>query len=166
MSRLYKKLIRTLLLLLVFSAVFPFVYPMTDGKPLLSLNQLKLPTFPEISLPEIPLPSHGGSNPGQTVTAYKWQDAEGSWQFGNEPPQGVAYETLELDPDANILPKVKASPALAPATVAEKQGASPTDHERATFGYSPEKIEEMMAKTRQAKDRMDAHHQALEDIDR
>ena len=161
MSRLYKKLIRTLLLLLVFSAVFPFVYPMNDGKPLLSLNQLSLPTLPEISLP-----SQGGSDRSETVTAYKWRDGEGGWQFGSEPPKGVAYETLELDPDTNILPEVKALPAPAPATVAKKQGTSPNDDEGAAFGYSPEKIEEMMAKTRQARDSLNAHHQALEDINR
>lgn len=46
--------------------------------------------------------------PGPSVTtAYKWRDADGNWQLSDRPPPpGTAYETLEADPNANIVPGV------------------------------------------------------------
>ncbi len=157
MRRLYKNFIRTLLLSLVFSAVFPFVYPWQDGKPLLSLNQLKLPALPE-------LPWSKADQAGQPVTVYKWQDAEGDWQFGNEPPQGIAYESLELDPDTNLLAAVEAAPSARPVTTEGKPPVQTGTDER-VYGYTPGKIEAMMEKTRQVRDSMNAHHQRLEGLD-
>lgn len=156
MRRLYRNFIRTLLLLFVFSAVFPFVYPWQDGKPLLSLNQLKLPALPE-------LPWSNTDRADQPVTVYKWQDAEGSWQFGNEPPQGVAYESRELDPNTNLLAGVEAAPSATPVTT---EGKLPVQTgTELVYGYTPDKIEAMMEKTRQVRDSMNAHHQRLEGLD-
>lgn len=163
MRRIYKNLIRTLLLLLVFSIVFPFVYPWKDGKPLLSLNQLKFPTLPEMSLPELPLSKQ---EDGQKVTVYKWQDAQGSWQFGNQPPQGVAFVVLELDPNTNLLAAEETTPVSTPAATPEKQPPAEPGSGEIVFGYTPDKIEAMMEKTRQVRDSMNTHHQSLEGLDK
>lgn len=162
MRRIYKKFIRTLLMLLVISAVFPFVYPWKDGKPLLSWSQLKLPSLPDLSLPEF-MPSADQS--GQTVTVYKWRDAQGNWQFGNEPPKERTFETLMLDPDTNLVEGVKAPSATPTSTTPDKQAPAQATNDELVFGYTPEKIEAMMEKTRQVRDSMNAHHQRLEGLD-
>lgn len=165
MRRFHKNLIRTLLLLLVLSAVFPFVFPWKDGKPLLSWKQLKLPALPDISLPDIPLPVRESNTTKQKISVYKWRDEQGSWQFGNEPPQGVAYELLELDPDTNVLPAIKAEPPAVPTADIKTKNSAQPDDDKEVFGYTPEKIEAMMEKTRQVRDSLDAHHRALEGLD-
>jgi hypothetical protein len=112
-----RTLIRTLLLLLLFAALFPFLYPWQDGKPLLSWSALRAqfgaPAMPNLSLPKRPWPSltgiesggeTGARQPHQPVVVYRWQGADGSAQFSNEPPApGVAYEVVEVNPDANLI---------------------------------------------------------------
>ena len=42
------------------------------------------------------------------TTAYKWRDAAGNWQITDQPPrQGIAYETIRVRSDVNILPALK-----------------------------------------------------------
>lgn len=168
MRPFYKKIIRTLLLLLVFAAVVPFVYPMKNGKPLLSLDRLELPSLPELSLPDIPLLSQEKTaETGTLTTAYKWRDPRGNWQFGSEPPRDGPYETLQLDPNVNLIQGEKAAPEPAPEGAGAAQKApSQADDGEVVFGYTPAKIEAMMEKTHQVKEAMEAHHQALEGLDR
>ncbi|MDZ7663507.1 DUF4124 domain-containing protein [Thiohalophilus sp.] len=41
----------------------------------------------------------------QSHRLYRWQDAEGQWQVTDQPPPvGTAYETLQYDPDTNVIP--------------------------------------------------------------
>ncbi|MEN8171045.1 MAG: DUF4124 domain-containing protein [Pseudomonadota bacterium] len=104
-----RKTIRLLLLLLLFIAIFPFLYPWKDGKPLLLWSDLTLPEWPSIELPEmprIPLPGkeETAHEPNQPVKLYRWQGADGSTQFSNElPAQGIAYEVVEVNPDTNLI---------------------------------------------------------------
>ncbi len=166
MRSLSRKMLRMLLLLLVFAAVVPFVYPLKNGKPLLSLEQLRLPSLPELSLPELPLPSPNNAAGNGTVTAYKWRDAQGNWQFDSEPPKDVAYETMELDPNTNLIQGMKAAPSPAPAEPAMTEKPRQPGDGEVEFGYTPEKIEAMMEKTRQVRDALDAHHQSLEELEK
>jgi hypothetical protein len=95
-----------MLLLLVFAAIFPFTFPWKDGKPMLSWSELKLPGMPEVEVPEITLPGseEQARDPHQPLSLYRWQDSEGGAQFSNEPPpEGVAYQRVEVNPDANLL---------------------------------------------------------------
>lgn len=39
-----------------------------------------------------------------TTTMYKWQGKDGGWHFTNTPPDGVAYETVEVRTDVNVIP--------------------------------------------------------------
>lgn len=101
-----RRLIRTLLLLLLFAVIFPFTYPWKDGKPMLSWSDLKMPEMPEVEVPEIALPGseEQAREAHQPVSLYRWQDSEGGVQFSNEPPpEGMAYQRVEVNPDANLL---------------------------------------------------------------
>jgi hypothetical protein len=45
--------------------------------------------------------------PGQSPSSqvYKWRDRQGQWQITDRPPaEGVPYEVLEYDHDANLMP--------------------------------------------------------------
>ena len=35
---------------------------------------------------------------------YKWRDAQGRWQYGDSPPQGVSYQEVEVDHGTNVIP--------------------------------------------------------------
>jgi hypothetical protein len=40
-----------------------------------------------------------------SVTLYKWQDSQGTWQYTQQPPpEGVAFEEVEARSDVNVLP--------------------------------------------------------------
>ncbi|MDH3414467.1 MAG: DUF4124 domain-containing protein [Gammaproteobacteria bacterium] len=42
------------------------------------------------------------------TTAYKWRDANGSWQITDQPPPGaIPYETVRVRSDVNILPALE-----------------------------------------------------------
>lgn len=130
-----RKHTRTLLLLLTFAAIFPFVYPWKDGKPLLSWSDIQMPENPEIRLPglaEIVLPAEEETTrePDQAVKLYRWQGADGGIQFSNEPPpEGTDYEIVEIFPDANLIqgqnPDTTASPTTSDANNSHRALASP-----------------------------------------
>lgn len=44
----------------------------------------------------------------QAARIYKWRDAAGRWHYDQSPPPaGTAYEVMEADPDANLLPALR-----------------------------------------------------------
>ncbi len=52
-------------------------------------------------------------------TYYKWQDANGSWHFGEKPPAGANAIAVSIDTAANILAPVKAPEPKATLAKAE-----------------------------------------------
>jgi hypothetical protein len=159
-----RSVIRVLLLLLVFAGIFPFVYPLKDGKPLLSLDQLTMPKIPDVSLPNVSLPLSEDKPAATPVTVYKWQDAEGNWHFSNEPPPaGIPYESSEVDPNANLIQGVNSSPAATAEETQSKRNSDKTDKE-VVFGYTPEKVGEMMEKTRNVKKALEQRQQAEQEM--
>ena len=63
-----------------------------------------------ISLPPTPdLPALSDLVPGRagTSTVYRWTDAQGTVQFStSQPPDGTRFQTVHLDPDANVIPAI------------------------------------------------------------
>ena len=128
-----RKINRILLLLLLLAAIFPFTFPWKDGKPLLNWSDITKPEIPEITLPEMPeladLTKSDNKEeiraPHQPVTLYRWQSDDGGIQFSNElPPQGVSYEVVEVNPDANIVQAITPETGQKPATEEEASGIS------------------------------------------
>lgn len=155
----FRKVIRTLFLLLVVATLFLFVYPLKDGKPLLSLDKIRMPEIPDIPLPDVALPTPGNDEAAE-VTVYKWQDSDGSWHFSNElPPAGVRYETSRINPDSN---RISSVPGAASDTQKQTDGNGNATAEKAMpFGYSAETISEMMGATSRVKNALESHNQKL-----
>ncbi len=40
----------------------------------------------------------------ENPTLYKWKDAQGHWNVTDQPPAGRSYETIQVDPNTNVLP--------------------------------------------------------------
>jgi hypothetical protein len=81
-----KKFILMLLLLAVAAAVFFYLNPelRREVEGLLQSSDLKQPA---------------------STTFYKWQDADGVWQYTqNPPPEGTPFERVEARTDVNVLP--------------------------------------------------------------
>ncbi len=156
----YRKISRLLLLLLIFATAALFVYPMKDGKPLLSLNKLSMLSLPDAPLSKIPLPAVITETPAP-VTVYKWQDKEGGWQFSNEPPpQGVVYQTHTLDPNANIMESVSATAS----SHSPETDTDTTTGDGAAFGYSVDEISRMMETTNRVKEAVEQRQQTRQGI--
>jgi hypothetical protein len=137
-----RKIIRTLLLLLLFAALFPFVYPWKDGKPLLSWSDLKMPALPSFDLPQMPDISLPGNDeprpPHQPVRVYRWQGEDGGIQFSNEPPPaGVAYTVVEVNPDANLIQAPTAAAANTTRTPEAPKAAPPSSPIPSPLTVSP-----------------------------
>jgi hypothetical protein len=46
------------------------------------------------------LPAAAAHNP----VLYKWKDDQGRWNITDRPPDGRAFEEVQVDPDVNVLP--------------------------------------------------------------
>ncbi|MBM95109.1 MAG: hypothetical protein CMI09_04590 [Oceanospirillaceae bacterium] len=77
---------------------FPYFMKGPDGKPLMDLD-----IDTTISTEQT------------RQTFYKWQDGDGVWQFGDNPPEGVAKIAVNVDTAANILRSDKVAPTTATA---------------------------------------------------
>jgi hypothetical protein len=154
-----RKLIRILMLVLIFATAFLFIYPMKNGKPLLSLGALHLPSIPEVPLPEIP--SLGQGKGDAPVTVYQWQDSNGGWHFSNEaPPAGVRYEARTVDPNTNLLQSEGATASAPP----EQRHSSPSTDQTLDFDYSPESISRVLEQTDKVREAAEQRQRQQQEI--
>jgi len=73
-----------LTLVLVAAVIVPMYLKDPSGKPIMSADDW-IPETPEPIKAQAPM--------------YKWQDADGVWQFGEAPPDDATAELIELDTD-------------------------------------------------------------------
>ena len=135
---------KLLIAALVLSVLLPFtILKGTDGKPLMSLDKLKLP---DLSLPEIPdSVKNTGLNPvsGSVDVIYQWKDEKGELHFSSTPPpDGVKFTSKGYDPNTNLIQSVKIQEETAQPE-AEQQ---PEIKKASDIGnpYSPEKVEKLI----------------------
>ncbi len=94
-----KKLIfKCIVMLVVFMGVSQyFVYIMTGKSPLDSFKT------PNLSLDSFSSPSLDSVTSGGKQTVYKWVDTNGVTQYSAEPPADQVADTLEVDPNTNLV---------------------------------------------------------------
>ena len=114
-----KLFIKFMLFLLVLAVGAPFLLKDKEGRPLLALEDLRMP---QLGTPPVPdevsevvsgvqrkLKDLGGQLRGEAENAagtvvYKWRDAMGEWQFSDAPPPGVPSERIVLQAkDVNVV---------------------------------------------------------------
>lgn len=95
------------------------------------------------------------------ATVYRWRDADGNLHFGDNPPQHVQeVETLDIDPDANLIQGDRSQQqAAAPAA-----GVPTADPAVPAMPYSPEQIEKLFRDAQAVKEKLEQRAQAQEDL--
>ena len=84
----------------------------------MSLEKLGLPSLS--SLANLKNIAKGSHSPDDALSAlsktvsgnqlfYKWQDEHGTWQFTATPPPNQQYDTIETDPQANLIQSLSQS---------------------------------------------------------
>ena len=132
---MFKLFTKLLMLAVVLALAGPFFLHGPDGRPLLTLSDLKLPRF---DLPKLQDAAPTGSTPAadpqqwiqwsdrtasttlnpdkltreqlavldikeQDNIFYRWQDANGVWQFSSLPNRNTLNLVVRTDPNANVL---------------------------------------------------------------
>ena len=102
-----KRLDIALVVIAVIIVALPFVTLGPEGGPLLRPADLAQPmgALGKLRLARLPFTDRPIQGPTQ---AYKWQDSTGQWHYGTQPPpEGVKYEQMEVDPNANVMPALE-----------------------------------------------------------
>lgn len=101
-------------------------------------------------------PPQSTSSTRQSVL--KWQDANGNWHFGDEAPEGVVVQTVEVDTAANIL-----APVALPQPEAEAKQKAPTAPDIGGLPIAtPAKAIEALEQAKQVKAMMEQRNETLE----
>lgn len=141
MSKRLRNFTRISFLVLLLAVIVPFTLPLKGSRPLISLDSLKMP---RLGLPEVEVPEVVKEEEPAVRTAYRWKDQWGSWQYSSEPPAGdVPYETLVLDPDANVMRAVEAEPSEAPQS-AQVEGVDGGKDDGLPISLSPQKMQKLV----------------------
>jgi hypothetical protein len=160
------KLIVTLFsLLLVMGMAGLFVLKKPDGSPWFSLQDF----VPSLSVDSIkssvsevlPKQTLGGGD-SDAVTVYRWQDAEGAWQYSDKPPENLSAEMVIVETDLNrdLVPELK------PSEKKLKQSSGPNvrvikDSRSANDGVptllSPDKVQSLIGDAKNVQKLVDEH---------
>ena len=146
-----------LIVALVLAVLLPFtVLKGKDGRPLMSLGDLKAP---ELSLPQIPEATSTDNAASKSVSmpsaegkdiVYKWRDEKGELHFSSSPPpEGFEYTAKGYDPNTNLIQSLPVqSEATREIGAAEQKGEIAVNEDAAEdeIGnpYSPEKVKKLM----------------------
>jgi hypothetical protein len=144
-------IIKLMLLLLLVALVAPFTLPLKNGAPLLKWSEIKIPGASWLpQLPDFTPLTRSGSEEGGSVplTSYKWQGADGNWHFGDTPPKNIAYETVTVDPNTNLIQATIPSSVPAAAPSGTVKNPQPQPAYSPAMAYDPEKVGEIMDSAR------------------
>lgn len=103
-----KLFVRLMMLVLVLAMAGPFFLKGPDGQPMLTMDDVRntaARTGNNLKTQWRRLRGDvgqalGNENAGK-VEMQRWQDANGQWHYGDEVPEGIASETIYVDPDAS-----------------------------------------------------------------
>lgn len=103
--------IKFLFFIVILAIAGPFFMKGPDGKPLMSFDKLGIPSFSDLAkLSSAQKKTAPTNTDAETITHtsggetfYKWQDQYGIWQFTTTPPPSQPFETVETDPNANVI---------------------------------------------------------------
>lgn len=134
---------------LIIAFMFPFVFPLKDGRPMIefSWNKVK-PALPDVEMPKLELANkpeaEGEQPPVPEASYYRWKGNDGVMEFGSEPPtDGTPYEAVTVRTDANLITAQKPKPE------AEPEAEQPAAELPSTADlYSVEGVKDIMDKAK------------------
>ncbi|MEO0996749.1 MAG: hypothetical protein AAFX58_04450 [Pseudomonadota bacterium] len=167
-----KLFVKLLILVLLLASVGPFFLKGPDGEPLWSYREVlhaAKAKLGRITSTPVSLPSPAALQPGDDVTVYRWQDASGEWHFAGEPPVGVSFDELKIDPDTNAIQMERAEPpvAAAPAesTAEPAAGDAPANDPYRGPLPDPEATRQLIEDARALQDLADERARRLREVD-
>jgi hypothetical protein len=139
---------KLLLLALVAGLAAPFFLKGPNGLPLLNYKDF-IPT-PDSVMNSI--------TPKAETKLYKWKDAKGHWQFGDNPPEGVGASTMQVKTQINSMKTIELPEGFKNNTGTEpEKGFDPLSSGASPLSTAPiDKVPEMM-------DRIESYQQKLDD---
>ncbi len=173
---------KLMMFLVVLALAAPFVMKGPDGRPLMTLDDIKMPDVkvPEVpdsvknlsdKLPDIKNPlSDSQPSSAKANKVYSWTDANGNVQFSNTPPSGVTnVKATEYHPDANVIKLDKPSSQSEPhgkKGMQPKEGAQQKHKPQGDSAlqdvsslYSPEGVQKLMNDAKALEGKMQQRYQ-------
>ncbi|MCF6218956.1 MAG: DUF4124 domain-containing protein [Gammaproteobacteria bacterium] len=92
-----------------------------------------------------------------TTTAYKWQDADGNWQFGDTPPPNSTYETTNISRVQSVEMHIPEEIKQQPAETETPQSTSPI-----TPFTRPDKVKQLLDNARAIEPLLEQRKQAMD----
>jgi len=94
--------------------IVPFFLDTKNGKPMLTTPTLD-DFIPDKLVPDSLIPGKQATSESTPIsdsaqTFYKWQDKQGNWHYGDQPPPGSHVSTLQVDTNTNIIQSLKIEP--------------------------------------------------------
>jgi Domain of unknown function (DUF4124) len=110
-------MIKFCIFILVLGLGAPFILKKPDGTPMMDARQL----IPDVKSWSADIsawwhkmkrqaPSSIAGGDGEETTVYRWQAADGSWQFSDTPPVQGQSEKIQVDPNANLIQGLPEAP--------------------------------------------------------
>jgi len=142
-----KLFLKLMLLLVVTALAGPFIIKGPNGRPLMTLDKLRLPA---VSMPDFGKAaavvkasvSQAGASPAEPIAVYKWRDDYGRWHFSDKAQRGRSAQIVDVDPGNNVVHFAAAdnSRSVAPAGIGtgnqHDSGAALTDSSAAIGNLS------------------------------
>jgi len=149
---MFLRLLIIVVLMLVGAAVLSYLNPAADKSENFLLNGLSVVrswfTNERNMTPDSKL---------HTTTVYKWRDADGNWQFSNEPPPPGIYSDITIyRSDTNVTPALKT-----PAPTPDNSDAAGTQGPEPGAGFipinDPDKIKQILEDARKVQQQAEQH---------
>lgn len=103
-----KLFIKVILLVVVAALAGPFIITGPNGRPLMSLDRLRVPAvsltdFGKAAAAVKTGVSDASEAPAKPTTVFKWRDENGQWHFSGKEQPGHSAQILSVDPAANVV---------------------------------------------------------------
>ena len=97
--------------ILAAALIGPFFINKPDGEPIMSFPTTESLNPAKFLSSDKPTATGSPSFSSSSATVYKWQDAQGQWHYGDQPPSdNPSVSTLQVDTNTNIIQSLKMGP--------------------------------------------------------
>jgi hypothetical protein len=121
--------------MLAVALIGPYFIKKPDGNPVMEMPTAK-DFIPDKLLPGSSNSSVTNTSPSSSQTYYKWQDEQGQWHYGDQPPTTPnKVSTLQVNPNTNIIQSLKIEPDTEESQQANQQKKLPDRLSRGELSF-------------------------------